>query len=228
MPGQPFDMPTPEAADEVAEGRSWWKVCCGGCCLGIIVLAFVAWAVVRAAAGPGPQSVKTLPESFPSSFTPFRAEEATAITYYPAASQSGVGKIVTGPLGWIARSMGNDTASSTGLASVTNALTQQFRRLEGRDTVVVRWENLRATRTKAGATPNNTDPIVFYAGQLRQSGIPALMRCDVAEKDCLANGTTIQMTGSNGSYNFSLLMTDDPAKAGVDHLTISLDYPVTK
>lgn len=228
MPGQSLELQSPSAADEVAEGRSWWKVCCSGCCLGVIALVIVTWVVIRVAAGPGPQQVKTLPASFPATFTLYRAEEASAITHYPAASQSGIGKIVTGPLGWLAGVMDGTGASSTGLTAVSNALHQQFRRLEGRDTVVVRWDNLRATRTKNAKVPDNTDPIVFYAGQLRQSGVPVLMRCDVPEKDCLTSASTIEMTGSNGRYNFSLLMTDDPVASGIDHLTISLDYPVTK
>lgn len=203
MLGQPVGVPDPAVDDEVTDGRSWWKVCCLGCCLGFLVLFVLIVGGIRLFSGAGPKPVSGLPKGYPPELV-FRPEQATEILYYAGASKGSLTRLIAAPISWIA---GLGGAQSQGALA---ALDAQLGRLQGRDTVTIQWSNMNATRD---------DVLRFYAGALRQDGI-------VSPKTTDPNGTwDVHMTGGNATLSFDLLIQDDPDKPGIDALTVVTEYP---
>lgn len=203
-------LPDPATSDEVIEGRSWWKACCAGCCLGFIALFLGGFLMIRFMWGSGPKTVQELPPNFPSQFVVFRPEAAQEIVYYPGTSKTAATKIVTGPLSWLGQVFGGGSATGS-VQAVGGAINAQLRSLEGRDTVSIRWDNMQVSRDEV---------LRFYAGALRQVGIYNAQAND-------PKGTwDVHMKGANTALSFSLIMSDDPDRAGIDSMTIVVDYPV--
>lgn len=206
MLGQPIGIPDPAVDDEVTDGRSWWKVCCLGCCLGFLVLFVLIVVGIRFLSGPGPKSVSGLPAGYPAVLV-FRPEEAAQILYYSGASKSSLSRLVATPVAWLVGLSGGSSSSTGALAS----LDMQLRGLQGRDTVTVQWENLNASRDEV---------LRFYTGALRQAGVSSPKTTD-------PNGTwDVHMTGRNATLSFNLLIQDDPDKPAIDRLTVVTEYPV--
>ncbi|OGL74192.1 hypothetical protein A3E39_01600 [Candidatus Uhrbacteria bacterium RIFCSPHIGHO2_12_FULL_60_25] len=217
MAGQPVGLPNPATTDEVVEGRSWWKVCCSGCCLGVIALIVLVVVGVRYASGPGPKAVKRLPDSFPRSLTLYRPEDAKEIIYYPASSKGRIAKIITGPLGWFGKASTlpavTKLAPGATVEQFQKAVESQMSRLSDRNSVAIRWSGLDST----------PDEILrFYAGSLKQAGIPnpqIRRAADVGSQE---------LTGTSPTLNVSLLILDDPSVSGVDSVSIIVEYPPPK
>jgi hypothetical protein len=199
------------AADEAAAGRPWWKVCCMSCCLGMVALVVAFVIGIRWLSGPGPRTVRTLPGSFPSSLVLFRPEEATEILHYPAASKRGATRLVTGPMQWVSNLISPGVATTSSPAAIRNAIGRTVERLEGRDTVAIRWEGL-------ASSPDEL--LRFYTGALRQAGIGSPQ----ARRD--PSGTADELTGKNTTMSFSALITDDPITRGTDSITVVVEYVV--
>lgn len=213
MPSQYPDMrgrgPDPE---KLTEGRPWWKVCCGGCCIGVLVLFVVIPLFLQFVFRSAPKRVESLPESYPSQLVLFRPEDAVEILYYPAESKSQVTRVLSAPLALMRHvPVPDSVSSSTSAEQVGEAIQTELRRVEGRDTVAVRWANLDATRN---------DVLRFYAGALRQAGMPqAQVRRD--------EGTSIdELLSQRSDMRFSLLLVDDPDIQGVDSVTVVVEYVV--
>lgn len=214
MQGQPSGLPDPATTEDVVQGRSWWKTCCAGCCLGLIVLGVLVFVGFRLAWGSGPRSVTRIPDTFPSQLVLFRPEEVREIIYYPGADKGTATKLITGPLGWLESLIQSRGGSTTGtMQSIGGNIQSRLRQLEGRDTVAMRWENVNASRDEI---------IRHYAGALRQVGIPTpQMRRDPA-------GLFDEMTGKTSAISFSMLVDDDPAKTGIDSVSVVVEYLVPK
>jgi len=198
--------------DEVAEGRPWWKVCCGGCCIGIVVLFIVVPLVLHALFRSGPKHVEKIPENYPSELILFRPEEAVEILHYPAASKGAVARLVSAPLALIQRiPVPESVSSTTSAAQLSEAIRTELRRVEGRDTIAIRWSNVDATRDAV---------LRFYAGALKQAGMPpAQVRRDDA--------TSIdEMLSQRNDLRFSLLLTDDASTKGVESVSVVVEYVV--
>lgn len=207
MPSQAWDTPSPSEADDAAEGRPWWKVCCVGCCLGIIALVVALVVGVRLFAGSGPRPVDRIPTTFPAQLPLYRVETADEILYYPAAAKNAMSRIATAPLSWVSHFFG----SSGDVDSVQNAIGAQLRRIEGRDTVVIRWRKLQTSRD---------DLIRFYAGALQQAGMPpGQMRRD-------DGGLADELASRSATISFTLLITDEPLESGLDNVTLVVEYVV--
>lgn len=222
MCGQPLGIPNPATSDEIEEGRPWWKVCCAGCCLGVLALAALAFGGLSLATGPGPERVSSLPESFPAALTLFRPEEAREIIYYPASSKNRLARIVLAPIGWLSGFMrrapsrwpfNGSATSSPAEESLQTAVAAQVSKFSNADTVAVRWNKLDAT---------TGDIVKFYAGSLIQAGVgtPRLRRDE--------NAGLVELAGSGPALNFSLLLMDDFKLPGIDSLTIIVEYPSSK
>ena len=194
-------------ADDAAEGRSWWKICCTGCCLGIIVLVVLVVAGVRLFAGSGPQPVDRIPVTFPKQLPLYRVETADEMLYYPAAAKNAMTRIATAPLAWVSQFANTDGS----VGSVQNAIGAQLRRIEGRDTMVIQWRDLQTSRE---------DLLRFYAGALQQAGLPpGKMRRDDA-------GLADELTSRSTTISFTLLLTDEPRQPGLDRVIIVVEYAV--
>jgi hypothetical protein len=210
MSGQPLTDVKPLRTEELEEGRSWWKVCCAGCCLGFVALGVVIFFGARLFWGSGPTRITRLPDQFPSQLALFRPEAAAEMLYYPGTSKTAATRIITGPLEWLG-GLFPDTATSS-VRSVGSAIAAQARRLEGRDSITIRWEKLRASRE---------DVLRFYAGALRGAGM--------SSQATDPNGTwEVHLTGANASMTFDLLMSDDPDVIGIDTMVIAVDYPASR
>lgn len=219
MPSQPLGIPNPATSDEVVEGRPWWKICCAGCCLGILAVIVLAFVSFRWLTGPGPERLMRLPDSFPKSFTLYRPEEAREIMYYPASEKGRMMRIVTGPYGWFKGLVGRAPAATFGGYSATatteslqRAIESQVSAYSDKDTVAVRWSGLQAT-------PD--DVLRFYAGSFMQVGINPQMRRD-------ENAGLVELAGSSPRLRSSLLMVDDSKIAGIDSLTVIVEYQASK
>lgn len=219
MPSQPLGIPNPATSDEVVEGRPWWKICCAGCCLGILAVIVLAFVSFRWLTGPGPERLMTLPDSFPKNFTLYRPEEAREIMYYPASEKGRMMRIVTGPYGWFKGLVGRAPAATFGGYSATatteslqRAIESQVSAYSDKDTVAVRWSGLQAT-------PD--DVLRFYAGSFMQVGINPQMRRD-------ENAGLVELAGSSPRLRSSLLMVDDSKIAGIDSLTVIVEYQASK
>ena len=210
MSGQSFGDVKPLRTEEIEEGRPWWKVCCASCCLGFLAIFVLIFFGARLFWGSGPTTVKQLPDQFPAQLVIFRPEEAKEILYYPGKSKTAATKIVTVPLDWIANVIGGSATSS--VRTVGNAISAQVRRLEGRDSVTIRWEYLPVSRDEI---------LRYYAGALRQAGL--------SSQTTNPNGTwDVHLTGSNAIMAFDLIVSDDPGKVGIDAMVIVVDYPASR
>jgi hypothetical protein len=215
MLGQSTAPATDESAmEEAVQGRSWWKTCCTGCCLGLIVLGVVIFFGFRLLWGSGPRTVTRIPDTFPTQLVLFRPEEVREIMYYPGADKGTATQLIAGPLAWLEQAISSAGGSASGTAqSIGGNVQSRLRQLEGRDTVAMRWENVNASRDEI---------IRHYAGALRQVGILSpQMRRDPA-------GLFDEMTGKTNNLSFSLLVDDDPAKTGIDHVSVVVEYAVSK
>jgi hypothetical protein len=218
MSDQPLGIPNPATSDEIEEGRSWWKVCCVGCCLSIIVVLALLFVGIRYFMGPGPKIVTQIPASFPSQLTLFRPElKPDEIIYFPGSSKSQIARVVTGPLNWF-NSLVNKSSASLGGMSASGAsmtlqqmLSSRLLTVEGYDTVAMRWSNVNAT---------SEDVSRFYAGSLKQAGI--------FNPQMRVNGSVTELSGSNDPLMFSLLIVDTPEVSGVDSISIVVEYPSLK
>jgi hypothetical protein len=215
MSGQLLGIPNPSTSDEIEEGRSWWKVCCIGCCISFVVVIVLLFGGIRYFMGPGPKVVTQIPASFPSQLTLFRPElKRDEILFFPSSSKSQIARVVTAPLNWFS-SMANKSGLSFGGMSASGSaqtLQQMFSSrllsIEGFDTVAMRWSNVNSTPE---------DISRFYAGSLMQAGIP--------EPQMRVNGGVTELIGSSDTLKFSLLIVDTPEVAGVDSISIVVEYP---
>jgi hypothetical protein len=206
MPGQPIGVPNPAQSDEAAEGRSWWKVCCMGCCLGFVVIAMLLTFGLYFMSGPGPQTVKTLPSTYPKPLV-YLPERASQILYYPATSKNAAARIISGPVTWISSTFGKST-TSTGIGG---AISAQLNAASAMDTVSIRWENLNVSREEV---------LAFYAGALRQLGV--YNPVTTSPKDTW----DVHMIGSGSRISFDLQISDDPGQPGIEMMTVKTAYPV--
>ncbi len=175
--------------------------------MGVIVLVVVFIVGIRLFAGSGPQPVDKIPATFPKQLPLYRVETADEMLYYPAAAKNAMSRIATAPLAWISRFAGSDKS----VGDVQNAIGAQLRRIEGRDTVVIQWRDLQASRE---------DLLRFYAGALQQAGLPpGKMRRD-------DGGLADELTSRSATISFTLLLTDEPRQAGLDNVTIVVEYAV--
>jgi hypothetical protein len=218
MSGQPIGIPNPSTSDEIEEGRSWWKVCCIGCCLGVLVIIVLLVGGIRFFMGPGPKVVSDIPVSFPSQLTLFRPElKPNEILYFSGSSKSQIARVATGPLNWfngMANKSGANfggTSASGSVQSLQQLLSSRLLSLEGFDTVALRWNNLDATPEEITR---------FYAGSLKQAGI--------FDPQMRVNGGITELLGSNDRLKFSMLMVDTPEVPGVDSLSLVVEYPSPK
>jgi hypothetical protein len=218
MSDQPLGIPEPATTDEVVSGRPFWKVCCVGCCSGILVIIVLLFASLRFFSGPGPRVIASLPEQFPVELTLYRPEEAREIVYYPAHSKSAVVKLVTGPLDWVRRftpkngssELANGLAVTNTVAFVNDAMRSRLTNAQGYDTVAIRWSDVAAS---------SNEILKFYAGSLKQAGIrsPQMRRDD-------ATGTN-EMVGTADGLRVNLLLVDNPKTPNiVDNVSIVVEY----
>ena len=125
------------------------------------------------------------------------------------------------PLDWIANVIGGSATSS--VRTVGNAISAQVRRLEGRDSVTIRWEYLPVSRDEI---------LRYYAGALRQVLRPAQRHQhgdDVVEQREARDEVEDQVGDrSNAIMAFDLIMSDDPDKVGIDTMVIVVDYPASR
>lgn len=200
--------------DKVAEGRPWWKVCCTGCCLGIMVLFVLVPLTIRFVFQSGPTRVSGLPETFPSQLLLFRPEDAEEILYYPADSKQKTLAFIRAPITWISQWGTPESASSSvSVAQVGNAIQTEITRVEGRDTVAIRWANLDASRDEL---------LDFYIGALKQAGMPFQR----VIKEDLGTGT-IEINSQRSDTRLSALITDDPATPLiVENVSVIVEYAV--
>jgi hypothetical protein len=213
MPSQPLEHagmgPDP---DQATEGRAWWKVCCTGCCLGVAALFVVIPLLLQFVFNAAPEKVARVPDSYPSQMLLFRPEEAAEILYYPAASKGKVARLLSGPLALIQRiPLPESMSSSTSADQIGRVIREELRRVEGRDTVAVRWSSLNATRDEV---------LRFYAGALKQAGMPQAQ----TRRDAAAN--LDELLSQRPDMRFSLLLTDDPSIRGVENVSVVVEYVV--
>ncbi|HWR00215.1 MAG TPA: hypothetical protein VN397_05240 [Candidatus Methylomirabilis sp.] len=218
MTGQPIGLPNPATSDEVVEGRSWWKTCCAGCCLGFLAIIALVIMGSRLLAGPGPQRIASIPDSFPAALTLYRPEDAKEIVYYPASSKSRITRLISGPFAWVMSTFRKtpgpaaigQIASTGSIDAFEKSVAFSISRFANVDRLAIRWSGLDAT---------SDEVLRFYAGSLKQAGIGnAQMRRD-------ANAGLTELTGTGTSLAFSLLLIDDANTFGIDSITVIVEYP---
>jgi hypothetical protein len=210
----PSQYPTSLDPDQVAEGRPWWKICCGGCCLGIVVLFVVIPVLLQFVFRSAPVRVEKLPDTYPKQLILFRPEEAISIMYYPAESKGAVTRLLRAPLALIQRiPVPESVNSSTSAAQITEAIQTELRRAEGRDTVAIGWRNLNSSRDNI---------LRFYVGALKQAGMPP-----VQQRRDEARGVD-ELLSQRGDLRFSLLLTDDPSTVPVEDVSVVVEYVVAE
>jgi len=201
MRDKPITAPNPATTEEVIEGRPWWKVCCVGCVVFVIVAVLAVVLIVRLSPGAGPRLVSTLPDAFPNDVVLYRPEAIREIYHYPAESKHRALRFFYAPF----QAMGKDAKKlpelmQTGLKGVTDT-----------DTVTINWASLDATPDEIAR---------FYAGSMIQAGIeePQMRRTD-------QDGTVIEMTGSRTGLSYRVVLFDDAETPAVDTVTVIVEYP---
>lgn len=201
MSDQPMGIPNPATTEDVIEGRPWWKVCCIGCLFMAIVFVIAILIGLRLFTGStSPQTLRSLPASFPQGVVLFRPEQNDSIVYYPASSKNKNFGIITQSVKLFG-SEGDQlsTLLDTGLKSVKDT-----------DTVTIHWSNMDAP----------ADEIIrFYAGAMKQAGVG-----DPQMKQT-SDATVRKMVGLTSRLSLQLLVVDLPDTETVDSITFVVEYP---
>lgn len=187
---------------EVIEGRTWWKVCLGGCAILLVLTLIVGLFLARALFGSGPERVSVLPEGFPSDFALYRPEEVREIYYLPGSSKEKTFRFMTVPLRFMS-SMFDEQENLPNFEAERGMIAGRT------DTVSMMWEDVQA---------DEDDVLKFYAGSLKQAGVanPEMRRSE--------DRVTSEMIGSASDMNFSLLLVNEPDTDVIDTLTIIVEY----
>lgn len=203
-----------EVGTEMRQGRPWWKICCGGCCLILVLLvvgAGLAWRGLGG--GNGPILVDELPANFPPNITLYRVDDAKSIEYYSGRDKNRAFTALMSPLRFFGTIMVSpretDGGPSTGTArNIDRFMDAGASRLQQIDTVTVRWERLAAAKD---------DLLRFYREQFDRNGFVSTSRRDAAT----ASDTII---AKRQDVIVQLLVQDLPDIDGIDTVTIKIDY----
>ncbi len=213
----PIEGLTPALAvpNDVRAGRPWWKVCCGGCCLFIVIILVGLGLLWRGIGGigSGPSLVATVPGNFPPSVTLFMLDKAKSIEYFSGHDKNRTFATLLKPLRFFGSVMVSSsvtdglhgTTTSIGLDKFMDASTA---RLEQIDTVTIYWEHLPATKE---------DLYRFYLEQFQRNGYVVETQRDDASM-------TDNIVGKRQDVTVQLQVQDLPDVEGVDTVTVTVDY----
>ncbi|MFA5935716.1 MAG: hypothetical protein WC787_02595 [Patescibacteria group bacterium] len=196
MPNEP--SATVVTGIDARAGRPWWKLCCGGCCL-FLLLVLVGgvffWRGIGG--GRGPQILTQLPSNFPPVVTLYRVEQATSIEYFPGSEKTRTFSALLSPLRFF------------GSVMMTNGfMDANVSRLQQVDTVTIRWKSLDAT---------GPDVRTYYREHFQRNGFTLDERRDEPSASDI-------LIARRADVGVQILIQDLPDIAGVDMVTVAVDY----
>jgi hypothetical protein len=214
MPIEALKTPEPVVVStEMRAGRPWWKICCGGCCLFLILAVaggFLLWRGIGG--GRGPVALSDLPSNFPPSITVYRLDQARSIEYFSGADKNKGFAALLSPLRYFGSVMMTTAPSEQVESSSTNPLARfvdvNAARLGQVDTLTIRWKSLVAT---------SDEVLRFYREQFRRNEYL------IDETRDEAAGSTL-LVARRGDVTAQLLIQDVPDVAGLDSITLIIDY----
>lgn len=210
--------------EELTKRPSVWKRACALGCGGVLIVLIAFFVIVKLAIGPGPSTLRTVPDNFPASIPLYDKDNIDLITFIPGRYKSRAfeiaaifPKIILAPLFLSLQSNGSNSVSTAANSDGRSVLNRFWQVIttpvsDAHDTVQIEWRNIDA------------DPQFVYN----------YYRNELKKKNYNIDSETIenhfrQFTFSNDSGVIGSLMVNDNTeiKPGTDYALLIVSLPPT-